>query len=90
MKISETATKTVQVSDRVVRRSPFKVRGFLNELIYPAEPALSGDGAIQSITVTYPDATVDAFGIELHWMIWYFVLAIVFAFLLRGPFGVTL
>ena len=87
---TETATKSVRVSERVVRRSPFKVRGFLNELIYPAEPALPGDGAIESITVTYPDATVDVFGIELHWMIWFFVLSIVFAFALRGPFGVTL
>ena len=88
---SETVTKTVRVTDRVVRRSPTKVRGFLNELIYPAESSLPGDGAIESIAVTYPDANVDVFGlIELHWMIVFFVLSIVFAFILRGPFGVTL
>ena len=85
-----TATKTVRVSDSVVRRSPFKVRGFLNELIYPAEASLPSDGAIESITVTYPDANVDVFGFELHWMIVYFVLSILFAFILRGPFGVTI
>ena len=86
---STTATKTVRVTDSVVRRSPFKVRGFLNELIYPAEASLPSDGAIESITVTYPDANVDVF-VELHWMIVYFVLSIVFAFILRGPLGVTL
>ena len=86
---SATATKTVRVTDSVVRRSPFKVRGFLNELIYPAEASLPSDGAIESITVTYPDANVDVF-VELHWMIVYFVLSIVFAFILRGPLGVTL
>ncbi len=87
---AQTATKTVRVTDRVVRRSPFKVRGFLNELIYPAEASLPSDGAIEAITVTYPDADVVVFGFELHWMIVYFVLSMVFAFILRGPFGVTL
>jgi len=85
-----TAMKTVRVTDSVVRRSPFKVRGFWNELIYPAEPSLPSDGAIEAITVTYPDANIDVFGFELHWMIVYFVLSIVFAFILRGPFGVTI
>ena len=87
---TEIATKTVRVTDSVVRRSPFMVRGFLNELIYPAESSLPSDGAIESITVTYPEANVDVFGFELHWMIVYFVLSIVFAFILRGPFGVTI
>lgn len=88
---TETATKTVKVTDRVVRRSPFKVRGFVNELIYPAEPPLPSESEIESITVTYADANVETylFG-EMHWMIIYFILAIVFAFALRGPFGVTI
>ena len=86
------ATKTVRVMDNVVRRSPNRVRGFINELIYPAEPALPRDGPIESITVTYPEAevSVGVFGLEMHWMIIYFVLSMVFAFALRGPFGVTI
>ena len=86
------ATKTVRVMDNVVRRSPNRVRGFINELIYPAEPVLPRDGPIESITVTYPEAevSVGVFGLEMHWMIIYFVLSMVFAFALRGPFGVTI
>ena len=86
------ATKTVRVMDNVVRRSPNRVRGFINELIYPAEPALPRDGPIESITVTYPEAevSVGVFGLEMHWMIIYFVLSMVFAFALKGPFGVTI
>jgi uncharacterized membrane protein (DUF106 family) len=87
---AETATKTVSVTDRVVRRSPFKIRGFVNQLLYPAEPALPETGAIEAITVTYPEANIDVFGFEIHWMILFFVLSIAFAFALRGPFGVTL
>ena len=86
---SEAATKTVSVSDGVVLLSPFKVRGFLNELAFPAEPGLAGDSAFEEITVTYREAAVSLFGIELHWLIWFFVLSIVFALILRGPMGVT-
>jgi uncharacterized membrane protein (DUF106 family) len=89
---SETVTKTLRVmegADLVVRRSPLKVRGFLDELLYPAEPPLPA-GGFESIAVTYPEANVDVFGIELHWMIVYFVLSIAFAFLLRGTFKVTI
>lgn len=85
---SESVTKSVRAREEVVRRSPYRVRGFLNELIYPAEPALPA-GSFESVTVTYPEVNVDVFGIELHWMIVYFLLSIVFAFILRGPMGVT-
>jgi len=89
---SETVTKTIRVkadSDPIVRRSPIRVRGFLDELLYPAEPPLPA-GGFESVTVTYPEANVEVFGIELHWMIWYFILSIAFAFLLRGTFKVTI
>lgn len=89
---SETVTKTVRVmegTNPIVRRSPLRVRGFLDELLYPAESPLPS-GGFQSIAVTYPEANVDVFGVELHWMIVYFVLSIAFAFLLRGTFKVTI
>jgi uncharacterized membrane protein (DUF106 family) len=89
---AESVTKSVRVMDGpdlVLRRSPLRVRGFLEELLYPAEPPLPR-GAFESIAVTYPDASVDVFGLELHWMIVYFVLSIAFAFLLRGTFKVTI
>ena len=89
---SESVTKSVRVrdgSDSIVRRSPLRVRGFLDELLYPAEPPLPR-GAFESVAVTYPEANVDVFGFELHWMIVYFVISIAFAFLLRGTFKVTI
>jgi uncharacterized membrane protein (DUF106 family) len=89
---SDWVTKSVRVgdgSDLVLRRSPLRVRGFLDELLYPAEPPLPR-GGLESIAVAYPEASVDVFGVELHWMIVYFVLSIAFAFLLRGTFKVTI
>ena len=71
-----------------MRRSPFRIRGFLNELLYPAEEPLPA-GGFESITVDYPEVDVGVLGYQTHWMIVFFVLSIVFAFILRGPMGVT-
>ncbi len=62
------------------RRSPLRVdRGFWNQLLYPAEGPLPSAGPLREIRVTYPEAGVDVFGFEMHWMIPFFVLSIVFA-----------
>ena len=84
-------SKSVTVSDDVVLRSPSRLaRGFLNQLLYPAEAALPPASPIRSITITYPEAEVSVLGWPLHWMIVYFVLAIVFAFALRNTFKVQM
>ena len=64
--------------------------GFLNQLLYPAEAALPAESPIRSINVRYADAEVSVLGWPLHWMIVYFVLAIVFAFALRNVFKVQM
>jgi uncharacterized membrane protein (DUF106 family) len=87
----ETYSKSVRVSDDVVRRSPVRLeRGFLNQLLYPAEDALPTDAALTSISVAYPEKDVLVFGWEVHWMIVYFALSMLFAFALRKRFNVTL
>jgi len=83
-------SKTVVVADEVVRRSPERVRGWLNELVFPAESPLSGDGRVEAISIEYPDREVNMLGLRTHWLIHFFILTIVFAFLLRKPLGVTI
>jgi uncharacterized membrane protein (DUF106 family) len=85
-----TYSKTAVVADNLLRRSPLKVRGWLNELVYPAEAALPGDGAVESISLGYPDREVSLLGWKSHWLVHFFILTIVFAFLLRKPMGVTI
>jgi uncharacterized membrane protein (DUF106 family) len=87
----ESYGKTVRVSDGVLLRSPVRLaKGFLNQLIYPAEPPLPKQSPIRSISITYPGANVSVLGWQQHWMIVYFVLAIVFAFALRNLFKVQI
>ena len=88
----ETITKSVRVTDRVVRRSPSRLeKGFWNQLLYPAEDPLP-DSPIRAIVVTYPagNAGLEGWENELTWMLFFFILSIVFAFALRKPLKVTI
>ena len=87
----QTAIKSLHVSSRVARRSPARLEaGFVNEILYPAEPPLPSDGPLTSIAIAYPERDISVFGWRLNWLLVYFALSIVFAFALRKPFGVTL
>jgi hypothetical protein len=84
-------TKSLVVSDRVVRRSPIKVNGsdWLGQIAYPAETPVPANGPIERIEIAYPEADVNLLGWRTHWLIAFVLLTIVFAFALRGPLGVT-
>jgi hypothetical protein len=83
--------KEVSVSNRVGRRTPERLeRGFLNQLLYPAEPPIDADVPIEAIRVTYAERELSLLGWHTHWMIAFFVLSLVFAFALRKRFGVVI
>jgi hypothetical protein len=93
LKLGDTTyTKSVVVSDAIVRRAPERVGPvWWKELVYPAEPPLPDGSAVRSIALDYPDREIDFFGLMgLHWIIVFFVLSVVFAFALRNRFGVTI
>lgn len=92
VRVGEAAeAKTVRAVEGVVRRSPIRVgTGFVDQLLYPAEPPLPSRSPIRSISLSYPERDVDVFGWGVHWMIVFFALTMVFALVLRGPFKVTI
>ena len=55
----------------------------------PRGGAAPGHRRVSAITVAYPERVI-VFGWDLHWMIVYFALSMVFAFALRKRFGVVL
>ncbi len=77
---------------RWIRRSPTRRRAaLLDQILYPAEPALPRDGPLERIDVSYPGASISFLGLfDVHWLVAFFVLSVAFAFALRGRFGVTL
>jgi uncharacterized membrane protein (DUF106 family) len=87
----ETYVKALNVSGGVARRSPVRPdHSFLNQLLYPSEEPLPDDSPMTAIRVSYPERDFVILGWDVHWMIVYFALSIVFAFVLKKPFNVTL
>jgi len=90
--------KSFQARGAWVRRSPVGPdRSFLDQLVYPAEPPLPKASPVERIRIELPSAVVDVFGWTVRemvgvpaWMIVYFLLAVIFAFALRKPFGVQI
>jgi len=79
------------------RRSPVRPgRSWLDQFVYPAEPPLPADGALERVTVDFAPAEVALPGWTVRemigvpaWMTVFFLLSILFAFALRKRFGVT-
>jgi uncharacterized membrane protein (DUF106 family) len=87
----QAVTKSVQVSDRLVKRSPARTEpGIVNEVMNPSEAALPAESLVSAIRVQYPAREVHLFGWEVHWLVPYFLLSLVFAYALKRPFRVAL
>ncbi len=84
-------SKSVRVTDRVVRLSPVRPdRSFLGQLEWPSEPPLPASAPIRSISVSYPDRRVAGIQWQYAWMVVFFVLTMVVALALRRRFSVEL
>lgn len=82
--------KSLTVTDDYERISPVRyAKGFLNQLLYPAEPPIDGNLPVESITVAYEPMAVPFLGMEWPWWLVFFVTSIVFAFMIRERMGVT-
>lgn len=82
--------KSLRIGGTTVLRSPVRPSGLLGQIIYPAESPLPGGSGVEAIRVDYADADVDLLGLRLHWIIWFFILTMVFAFALAKPLGVNI
>jgi hypothetical protein len=87
----ETMTKTVASTAAMVRRSPVRTdRALLRQLLYPAEPPLPAASAVSAIRLGYPEAGVPFLFWEVPWWLLFLLLTFVFAYALKGLFGVTI
>ena len=65
------------------------VRSSLAVLWQPGEPPIPSD-AVEWIEIAYPDASLDAFGVRLNWLVWFFGVSILAALVLKKRFGVVI
>jgi len=82
--------KSLRVSESIVRRSPIRPSGFWGQVVYPVEAPLRSDGPVESIAIAYPERRIDVLGLGVHWIVVFFILAMVLAFALQRPFKVSI
>lgn len=89
---SQRFKKKVAVAQKPLSKiSPLKVRrNFINELLNPGEPPLSGEPPIKAIEVKYPAKNMNLFGWHIHWLIIYMVLSVILSFAFRGVFKIEI
>ena len=88
----ETVTKRVSVAQKALSKiSPLKTgKNFIKQVLYPTESPIKGDVPVESIEIQYPTQSMNLFGWNLHWLIVYFVLSIIFGFAFKGVFKVEI
>jgi hypothetical protein len=65
-----------------------RVRPALDLLWHPGERRLPA-GNVEWIEIRYPEATVHAFGLDLHWLIWLLITSMICALALKKRFRVS-
>jgi len=66
-----------------------RTSSFVDALAAPGETRLEVP-QIQWVEIAYPAAEIDLGGYRIHWLVWFFVVSLVAAYLLKGFFGVTI
>jgi hypothetical protein len=79
-------TKTLEASRGLVGASPRRpTTGFWDQLLYPLERPFGPDSPVLAIDVALPERSTPIFGWDIHWLITFFVLSMVFALVFK-PF----
>ncbi|MFH1743006.1 MAG: hypothetical protein ABIH23_28710 [bacterium] len=60
----------------------------LDVVLYPGEKPIKSSSPVESIEIKYQALSMPVFGWNIHWLVLFFVLSIVFGFALKGPLGV--
>jgi hypothetical protein len=87
---SSELAKTVHVSTGAARRSPVRVSGLIDQLLYPSEPPLPADSVATEIALPYSEPGLEVLGWRVHWLVVYVVVSMITAFALARRLGVTL
>lgn len=65
-------------------------RGVLEQVLYPGEPPIPRTSPVAAVALGYDPLELALFGWNIHWLVWFFVLSIVFGFAFKGLFGVQI
>jgi hypothetical protein len=80
-------TKTIETGARP-RFVPGKSVRSLQAVIHPAETIAAAP--VEWIDIRYPEASLQVFGFQVNWLVWFFVISMLAALSLKGKFGVVI
>ncbi len=69
--------------------SPLRTSSALDLLLYPGEPPIESS-PLRAIEIRHEPLPLTVWGWSVHWLIFFFLISILSAFLLKGVFGVEL
>lgn len=82
-------TKELVVGPQWATLSSLRSGGnLLDLLLYPKEPPIDPSSGIASIEVAYPELEIRFLGVDVDWLLAFFVLSIAFGFAAKGFMGV--
>jgi len=87
----QTATKIVCVGNDLPRISTVRLRGhFWERMFSSAEPALSQNSPIESISINYPDRSIEIAGYGMNWIWLFFILSMGAGFIFKELLGIKI
>lgn len=88
---SEVVTKTVSVGPErsIGVLSEVRARaGTWDAFLYPGEKPIPRDSVVESITLDYPQRRLLLLGLNVNWLLAFFVVSVAAGFALKGVFGI--
>ena len=85
----ETLEKRIETGTGARFIAGLRPSSMLESVWHPDEPRILSS-TVDWIDVRYPDTNLAIFGIELHWILWFTIISMLFALLFRKRFGVVL
>ena len=86
----EPLRKRLQVGGGWGPTTTLRSSAFLDLLLYPGEPAIDSGHPVRSIEVTYPYLEISVLGWNIHWLVIFFVMSLVFGFAFKNALGVEI
>jgi hypothetical protein len=87
----QSAAKSVCVGSDVARISTVRLRGqFWTRMFLSAEPALPENSPIESISINYPDRSIEIAGYGINWIWLFFILSMIAGFIFKELLGIQI
>ena len=85
----DTITKRIEAGGRARFVAGRRVSSVFDAVWHPDESRVLGH-QVEWIDIRYPEARITVFGIRMHWLVWFTLISMLSALLLKRAFGVVL